>query len=80
MSNLTKAFSYLIAAQVQAITLIVAAWWIGDYLNQHHPIGFSWFAITIPVGVIGVAHSFYVVIRYTLKQAKKAENQEKKPK
>lgn len=72
MSNLTKAFSYLIAAQVQAITLIVGAWWIGDYLNEHRPIGFTWFAITIPIGIIGVFHSFYIVIRYTLKQSKKS--------
>ncbi len=78
MGNLTKAFSYLIAAQVQAITLIVAAWWIGDYLNQHHPIGFSWFAITIPVGILGVAHSFYLVIRYTMKQSKKADKKDGK--
>lgn len=76
MNNLTKAFSYLIAAQVQALTLILGAWWIGDWLNTHHPISFSWYAVTIPVGLLAMTHSFYVVIRYTMKQQKKIDQKD----
>ncbi len=70
MSNLARAFSYLIAAQVQAIGLILAAWWVGDWANKSHPIFVSWYAITFPVAILGVAQTFYVVIRHAFAQEK----------
>lgn len=71
MASLTKAFTYLIAAQLQAIGLIIAAWWIGDWLNEQHPLPFNWYAITFPVAVLAVAQTFYMVIRHAYRMSKK---------
>ena len=74
MASLTRAFSYLIAAQFQALGLIFVAWWGGNWLNEHHPLSFTWYAITFPIVTIAVAQTFYVVIRQALTQAKSEEN------
>lgn len=66
MASLGQGFSLLIAAQFQALGLVFVAWWGGNWLNQNHPIGVTWYAITFPVAVIGIAHSFYVVIRHAM--------------
>ncbi len=79
MNSLTKAFSYLIAAQFQAIGLIFAAWWIGDWLNLHHPMQVSWYAVTFPIGVIGVAQTFYTIIRHVFKKDDQKKKEEMKP-
>ena len=63
MASLSKAFSYLIAAQTQAVALILMAYWGGEWLNDHHPIGLNWFYVTFTVAVIGIFQTFYVVIR-----------------
>lgn len=63
MASLTKAFTYVLAAQFQAIGLLLAAWWIGEWLDQNRPLSFSWLAITLPVSVLVMAHTFYVMIR-----------------
>ena len=70
MPNLGRAFSYLIAAQVQAVSLIFLAYWAGDWLNKNHPIGFNWYVVTFTIGVLGVAQTFYVVIRAAMIQGK----------
>ncbi len=69
---MARAFSYLIAAQVQAVALCLMAWWVGDWANQNHPIFVNWYAITFPVAVLGIAQTFYVVIRVTFAQNKKS--------
>lgn len=68
MANLGKAFTYLIAAQVQAVTFILMAYWVGDWLNKNHPIDFNWYILTFVVGVLGIAQTFYVVIRAAMSQ------------
>ncbi len=70
MANLGKAFTYLIAAQVQAVTLILMAYWVGDWLNKNHPASFNWYVVTFLIGVIGIAQTFYVVIRAAMTQGK----------
>lgn len=68
MANLGKAFTYLIAAQVQAVTFILMAYWVGDWLNTNHPADFNWYIVTFVVGVLGIAQTFYVVIRAAMSQ------------
>jgi len=67
MSSLSKAFSYLIAAHVQAMGLFFVAWAGGDWLNENHPQSFNWFLLTFLVAMLGVAQTFYVIIRHALK-------------
>lgn len=74
MANLARGLSYLIAAQFQSLGLLGAAWWIGDWLNHNHPARISWFALTFPVGVLAVAHTFYMVVRHAFAEAKRAED------
>lgn len=82
MNNLSKGISYLIAAQFQAIGLLLISWWAGEWLNEKYPKDFSWYVVTIPIGVVGMLHSFYVVIRYTMmmdkKNSKKSEEEGEK--
>jgi tellurite resistance protein TehA-like permease len=73
MNSMARAFSYLIAAQVQAVALCMLAWWVGNWANENHPIGVSWYAITFPVAVIAIAQTFYVVIRSAIAQSKKQQ-------
>lgn len=73
---MTRALSYLIAAQVQAVALIMAAWLVGQWLNENHPIGVNWYAITFPVAVLAVAQTFYVIVRKAIQMDK--ETSEKK--
>lgn len=70
MASLGKAFTFLIAAQLQAIGIIMAAWWIGEWLNENHPLSFNWYAITFPIGVLAVAQTFYMVIRHAYRVSK----------
>lgn len=73
MASLAKAFSLLIAAHVQAIGLVMLAWWAGSWLNENHPTGWNWYAITFPVAVIAVIQTFYVVIRHAMSEDKRKE-------
>ena len=70
MPNLGKAFTYLIAAQVQAVTFILMGYWVGEWLNKNHPANFNWYIVTFSVAVLGVAQTFYVVIRAALVEGK----------
>jgi energy-converting hydrogenase Eha subunit A len=70
---MSRALSYLIAAQVQAVALIMAAWLVGRWLNENHPIGVNWYVITFPVGVLAVGQTFYVIVRRTIQMDKKEE-------
>ncbi len=67
MSGSGKAFSYLISAQVQAVTLILMAFWVGDWLNENYPKGFNWYLATFTIAVIAIFQTFYMVIRAALK-------------
>jgi hypothetical protein len=79
MSGLGKAFTYLIAAQVQAVTLILMGYWVGDWLNKNHPVSFNWYIVTFTIAVLGIAQTFYVVIRAAMTQGKTpSEGEEKK--
>ncbi len=78
MKGLSKAFAYLIAAHVNAIGIIIGSYLLGDWLNQHKPVSFSWFLITVPFGVLAVGHSFYMVIKSLMIQQKREQKNGKK--
>jgi hypothetical protein len=73
VKGLGKAFAYLIAAHVQAVGMVVFAWWLGIWLNEKAGGGFNWLIVTIPLGVAAMAHSFYLIIRNLIWQKKAAE-------
>jgi hypothetical protein len=75
MGGLGKAFAYLIAAHVQAISIVMMAWWLGTKMNIWYPIGFNWLFVSIPCGILGMAQTFYLIIRNLMWQKKVAEAQ-----
>lgn len=76
MASLTKAFTYVIAAQFQAIGVLMTAWWVGDWLDRNRAASFSWMAITIPVGVVVMGQTFYLMIRRAYQLTKTEERPE----
>lgn len=78
MQGLAKAFSYLIAAHFQALGILAVSWFIGDYLDKNYPISFSWLLIFVPIGVLGMAHSFYVIVMNLRMQEKNKQKESEK--
>lgn len=70
MNSFAKAFTYLIAAQVQAVMLLLFAWYAGDWLNQKHAQSFNWYIVTFGVGILATAQTFYVVVRHAIRREK----------
>ncbi len=73
MSPIAKALSTLIAAHIQAVGLVFAAWYAGEWLNASYPRSFSWYTVTFPIAVLAIAQTFYVVIRYALRESKRMD-------
>ena len=71
MNLMSQGLSMLIAAQVQAVGLIFAGWWIGDWLNQNYPMTWTWYAVTFPVAILAIAQFFYMLIRRVMKMGQK---------
>lgn len=61
--NGLKIMSYLLAANAEAVVLIMIGYWLGNWLNEQHPIGVSWFVVTFSIAIAGVGFSFYKVVR-----------------
>ncbi len=70
MNSFAKAFTYLIAAQVQAVMLLLFAWYAGNWLNVNHARSFNWYVVTFSVGILATAQTFYVVVRHAIRQEK----------
>lgn len=66
MNQMAKALTTLIAINMQVAGLIVAAFWGRDYLARHYPLGFSWDNIIVPLLIVAIVHSYYVMIRYLM--------------
>jgi MFS family permease len=66
----SKAFAYLIAAHVNSIGLILGSYWLGGWLNKNWPVSFSWLLITIPLGVLAIGHSFYLIVKTLIRISK----------
>lgn len=73
LSPIAKALSTLIAAHMQAVGLVMAAYYVGDWLNASYPRDFSWYIVTFTVAVIAIAQTFYVVVRYAMRESKKLD-------
>jgi putative effector of murein hydrolase len=66
VSPLSKAMTTLIAINMQVAGLIVAAFWARDYLSQHYPQSFSWDLVVVPLLIVAILHSYYLMIRYLM--------------
>ena len=75
MDRNTRGLAMLLATQFQAIIFLGAAWYGAESLNEQYPQGFDWLFVTIPLSLILIVHSFYVVFRFIIKKEKKEKRE-----
>ena len=76
MHESIRIVGYLMSANVQAVSLIVLAYYSAEYLDQHYPLAFSWQRLLIPVAVVFAAYSYYLILRFIIR----LENKKKQKK
>jgi hypothetical protein len=64
----------LIGINVEAVALIVAAYFGGTALDARHPIGISWVAIFMLGAVVVFLHSFWAFGRAVWREAQKSDS------
>jgi phosphotransferase system glucose/maltose/N-acetylglucosamine-specific IIC component len=80
MDKLSRGMGYAMAIPTQALGLFAFAWYTGEWLNENHPIGINWFAITFVIAVVAIFHTLYVIVKKELNDQKRAAlDEEKKP-
>ena len=78
MSEMSRTLSYLLAANIQAVTLFIFAYWVGEELDVKYERDFSWQLVTIPVALLVSIQIFYMVIRQTFLLDKKRQEQKER--
>jgi hypothetical protein len=67
MNKMSRGLSYLIAASFEAVAVVFGAALAARWLDQNHPQGFRWLVVTMPLGLLVIAHTFYVVLRAVIR-------------
>ena len=57
-------------ASFEAVALVIGAAMVGKWLDSNYPQGFRWITITMPVSLLVIAHTFYVVLRAVVRMEK----------
>ena len=73
-----KLLSYLLAANTEAVALLLGAWWLGNSLNEWSPMDFSWSLVTFVGAGVVIAHSWYLIFRTVFRSQSRAEEVNKK--
>ncbi len=60
--------SYLIAANFEVVVLIIGAWEIAIWLDNNYPVSFDWKLLTMPLAVIIIIKSWYVLFKEIIKK------------
>ena len=58
-------------ANFESIAYILAAWQIGDWLNENYPRDFNWSQVTYLLGLLLIIRSWYVIFGVMIKNQKK---------
>lgn len=74
MNKMARGLSYLIGASFEAVALIIGAALAGKWLDGNYPQGFRWIAITMPLSLLVIAHTFYVVLRAVVRMEKSEDS------
>lgn len=67
MNKMARGLSYLIAVGFEAVALIFGAAFVAKWLDGSYPKSFRWLSVTIPVAMVVIGHTFYVVLRAVIK-------------
>ena len=76
MRDQYKAFGYLTAANTEAIALVVAAWFGGQWLNENWDIGIDWYVVTFPIAILIIFKSWYHIYCVLTKPPKEPQKSE----
>ena len=63
MNHFVKVGGYLLAANGQAVCLIIGADYFVRHLETAYPRAFSWGAVVWPLVVATTLHTYYIIIR-----------------
>jgi hypothetical protein len=78
MDRGTRGLAMLLATQFQAIIFLGAGWYGAESLNDQYPQDFDWLLVTIPLALLLIVHSFYVVFRFVIQKEKKEKAEKNK--
>ena len=75
---MNKSFGYLLAANFEAVAVLLAAWFGGSYLNESMPQNFSWLPVTFAMAGIVIVHSWYVIFKVMIRLDREQRMNKKK--
>lgn len=65
---MSKHVRAIIALHVNAIGMIVVAWFVGDYLDEQYPKRFSWYLITFGFVFFDIGYHIYRISKIYLRE------------
>ncbi len=63
MGRGNRLFLYLISFQMESVLLILAAWWLGEWLNEEFPQKVSWYIVTFVIAFFTIVKLFYSFVK-----------------
>ena len=67
MSKKYRAYALVMGANLESVLYLLAAWQVGDWLNENYPREFNWSMVTYLLGLILIARSWYVILGVMIK-------------
>lgn len=62
-----RGFALLMAANIEAVSLIFGAWYVGQWLNKSYPGPFNWMIVCFGAVIIVIARSWYMMFKTILR-------------
>lgn len=79
MKTSYRAFGYIMAANAEALGVLLFSWWLGKTLNQHFPSeSMNWMIPTMLFALIMIGLSWYRLLRSLIKD-QQAEEKPRNP-
>lgn len=63
MANNYRSLATLLAANFEALGMLLMAWWGGGWLEEHYPIFMNWYAITFLAALSMIVISWFRMFR-----------------
>jgi hypothetical protein len=74
MNKMARGFAYLLAANFEALAVFFGSWMVAKWLDENYPQPFRWILVTLPVGLLVIAHAFYVLLRALMRLEKQSSS------
>ena len=63
MNHFVRGLGYLMTASGQALSVILAAYYGGEYLKHNYSAFVYWDLVVWPLAILAVGHGFFVIIK-----------------